>query len=316
MTNKDSDYQNNITLMEQLQRRISELEDIERQYSALFNRTNDAVFLIDLEGNYKKVNHKTLEMLGYDESEIIGKPVSFVLADSELKESDEIKNQLLKGDTIPIYERVFKRKDGSTFIGENDVTLVRDQDGNPLYFFSIVRDVTKKIDAFRRLKVKAETDPLTKLFNRRSMIEKLEHEKNRYERNKNPFVVVLSDIDNFKLFNDSYGHDCGDFVLKAVSDRILTLLRKQDVASRWGGEEFLFLLPDTDLRGGLYISEKICRTIANDIFEVNGQKLTISLTFGVVEFDENSTIESCIKNADKAMYMGKHRGKNCVVSPA
>ncbi len=172
---------------------------------------------------------------------------------------------------------------------------------------------SKIIQMNKKLNEIARIDPLTKLSNRRDIIEKIEHEKKRFERNKKPFVLVMCDIDDFKSVNDRYGHDCGDYVLVLVSATMKKMIRKQDTVGRWGGEEFLFLLPETDLDGGKLISEKVRKRIENMKFDFNNVIIPVTLTFGVSVFNELINIDLCIKKADQALYVGKESGKNCVI---
>lgn len=168
--------------------------------------------------------------------------------------------------------------------------------------------------AQRELEHLAMTDPLTKLLNRRSMHDKLLYESTRFERSKVPFSVVLADIDNFKQFNDQNGHDCGDFVLQSISKDIRATLRHQDLVARWGGEELLILLPETDLEGGMHLTEKIRLNIANTLYNYRSIELSITLTFGVSVYNGQKDLEKTIKYADQALYKGKQKGKNCVMT--
>ena len=165
----------------------------------------------------------------------------------------------------------------------------------------------------KELERAARTDSLTKLSNRRDMLEKIDAEKIRADRNQNPFSIVLGDIDNFKLFNDEHGHDCGDFVLVSVAERMSVRIRKQDTAARWGGEEFLLLLPETDLEGGGFLAESLRAEIADSDYHYKNNSFKITMTFGVSSFSQAEDIEQCIKMADNALYTGKRLGKNRVI---
>ena len=168
--------------------------------------------------------------------------------------------------------------------------------------------------SLNEIKLLATTDHLTKLPNRRSAMAELENETIQFKRNNTPFTIAICDIDNFKLFNDKYGHDCGDFILTTVAEFMRSTIREQDFLARWGGEEFLFVFPDTNSAGGKIIAEKIRKAIANDNYRYKDLELTVTMTFGVCEFCDSSTgVESCINRADAAMYKGKESGKNCVV---
>ncbi len=169
-------------------------------------------------------------------------------------------------------------------------------------------------EAYGKLEEIAQQDPLTKLLNRRSMLEKLEDAISKFKEYPDSIYVLIMDIDNFKLFNDTYGHDCGDFVLKSVSDKIRTSLRASDFLSRWGGEEFLALLPNSDRDKAYSVAERIRKSIADYEFLYNGFKLKITLTIGIGEYErEDSNISDVIGRADKALYLGKKSGKNKVV---
>jgi diguanylate cyclase (GGDEF)-like protein len=171
-------------------------------------------------------------------------------------------------------------------------------------------------DAYTKLDLLARTDPLTRLSNRRDILDKIKYEALKFERSGEEFVIVISDIDNFKTFNDSYGHDCGDFVLVNLANLMRSVLRKQDCIGRWGGEEFLFLMPKTTLEGGAMVADKIRKKIEHETFYYRDVKLNITMTFGVNVYNTITDIDYCINKADEALYSGKSKGKNCVVTSA
>ncbi|MGE5340742.1 MAG: diguanylate cyclase [Candidatus Omnitrophota bacterium] len=178
----------------------------------------------------------------------------------------------------------------------------------------LVKKNKELLEIQEKLELAARTDPLTQLSNRRDMLEKIESERIRFERSGKTFALVMGDIDDFKGVNDKYGHGCGDFILIETAEIMRSLLRKQDIASRWGGEEFLLLLPETNAEGGRILAEKIRDAIANHGYKYNDLMFSITLTFGVADFgpDHNLGIYDCIKRADSMLYEGKNTGKNCV----
>ncbi|MCD4797092.1 MAG: GGDEF domain-containing protein [Candidatus Cloacimonetes bacterium] len=169
------------------------------------------------------------------------------------------------------------------------------------------------MEAHKDMEKLARTDPLTKLSNRRDMMEKIEYEKKRFERSGKPFTLVMGDIDNFKSINDKFGHDAGDYVLVLLSEAFLSSIRKQDVCARWGGEEFMLLLPETDIKGGEIISEKIREKISSLSYDYHGTNIHTTITFGVLVYDKPYNLDKFISKADKALYAGKKSGKNKVV---
>ena len=172
----------------------------------------------------------------------------------------------------------------------------------------------KLTEAYNKMEELAKTDILTGLSNRRDMYQKIKHETDRFERNEKPFIILMGDIDNFKKINDTYGHDAGDHVLTSVSSLMLSFMRKQDIVGRWGGEEFLLLLPETNMAGGKKIAEKLRLRIKNESIEYKGNILNVTITIGVSVYDRVRDVNESIKEADKAMYFGKIRNKNCVVT--
>jgi diguanylate cyclase (GGDEF)-like protein len=164
-----------------------------------------------------------------------------------------------------------------------------------------------------KLEFMAWHDQLTGLPNRRHMRNRIKDEQARSARNNKLFALVMGDIDNFKHVNDTYGHEAGDNVLKHISQIIMSSLRNQDSMSRWGGEEFLILLPETDVKGAVTASEKIRLKVEEEPLEYNGENIHVTITLGVAEYDESRGIEGAIKLADDALYRGKKGTKNCVV---
>ncbi|MFO7731504.1 MAG: diguanylate cyclase [Spirochaetia bacterium] len=162
----------------------------------------------------------------------------------------------------------------------------------------------------RLLYEKASKDALTGLFNRRKMSDLIEYEYDRSLRTQQFFSIVITDIDHFKRVNDNFGHDCGDNVLKEIASILNSLVRNQDRVARWGGEEFLLLLPDTDIEGALFLAEKIRKNIADGSYSCEEHQLQITMTFGVSSFAENKTDKMVIKEADIALYEGKNSGRN------
>ncbi|MFW5710480.1 MAG: diguanylate cyclase [Spirochaetota bacterium] len=170
------------------------------------------------------------------------------------------------------------------------------------------------VEMNRKLYEKATKDALTGLFNRRKMTDLIEYEYDRALRNQFPFSVIITDIDYFKAANDTYGHDCGDEILQEVSQILTSMTRKQDQVSRWGGEEFLLLLPETDTEGALTLAEKIRTKIEQSSYFCGKNELSITMTFGISCFTDGKTDKTVIKEADTALYHGKNSGRNrCVV---
>ncbi len=155
-------------------------------------------------------------------------------------------------------------------------------------------------------------DPLTGAFNREKLIYDLTESLEIYKRYKEPFSIIMLDIDHFKKINDTYGHDAGDLVLKSLVKTIKGFLRKGDVIYRYGGEEFLILLPRTTLENATKIAEKLREKISYIRVPYRNTTITFTASFGVTQVKDNDTINSLIKRADVALYEAKNKGRNRV----
>lgn len=181
---------------------------------------------------------------------------------------------------------------------------------------SIIEQQTLKYDLEQtvlKLEELSTKDSLTALYNRRYMDERFEELAKRYKRTGTTFSVIMCDIDYFKSFNDQYGHECGDTVLVHIAANISDYCRETDIIARWGGEEFLILLPDTNREAAKSLAERLREGLASTTFEYNFLKLQVTLTFGVVEYSEKEGIQGTVRKADMALLQGKNNGRNQVV---
>ncbi len=165
----------------------------------------------------------------------------------------------------------------------------------------------------QKLEEAARLDILTGLLNRRGFADKVEEEIARASRSGRGFVIMMGDIDRFKACNDQYGHACGDFALQQVAQLLHSQLRDMDTIARWGGEEFIFLLPETTLEGGATLAEKLRSALECTLLSYDGAVLSLTLTIGVAAFSTGMRLEDCVARADAALYEGKQSGRNRVV---
>ncbi len=174
-----------------------------------------------------------------------------------------------------------------------------------------LRLVTK---AEKALRVLATTDPLTQLLNRRSLMEIAEYEVVQRKRHQAPLAFILADIDHFKSVNDQHGHAAGDAVLKAVSQALRQASREQDSIARWGGEEFLILMPDATLSTACNVAERLRKQVEAIEVPLDGKQIKVSMTFGVSTHHGDEVVDTPINRADTALYKGKVAGRNQVVA--
>lgn len=163
----------------------------------------------------------------------------------------------------------------------------------------------------RELTLACMTDPLTRLFNRRVMSKRLSEEVERASRYGSLFSLILMDLDFFKDINDKYGHLVGDDVLRGAAEILSYTMRKTDVCTRWGGEEFLVLTIETDEAQARAAAERIrSRLGCTDFSPVS----SVTASFGVAEYRQGDSCTSLLERADRCLYQAKHRGRNRVVS--
>ena len=186
--------------------------------------------------------------------------------------------------------------------------------------FSAVYEYTRQrsIQRIQNLNNKFEHlamhDVLTELPNRRFIQEELARELARATRNNAACSVVLCDIDKFKQVNDEHGHDCGDKVLRYVAETLSASVRKQDLVARWGGEEFLIVLPDTPAESAAHLAEAVRNRLATHRYDPENLSLLVTASFGISEMNSQKTVNQALSEADEALYAAKRQGRNRVAN--
>jgi diguanylate cyclase (GGDEF)-like protein len=177
----------------------------------------------------------------------------------------------------------------------------------------VYADVTDLVQHADQLKVLATVDGMTGLFNRRHFLSLAEIEWTRYQRHRRPMSLVLFDIDRFKSINDSFGHYAGDHVIMQIAEICRQQKRKSDITARFGGEEFLILLPETELVPAQRVAERLRRKVENSPIALASNVISTTISVGVAEVDPAmASIFDLIKLADKALYLAKDSGRNRV----
>jgi len=275
-----------------------------------------------VQSNEVEFNNRKVTNLGYSIEELPGE-IGFEFFTDKLHPDDyervmeNMRSHLMNKSEAYEVEYRIKAKDGNyVWYYDRGKVTKRDEDGKPVLLSGIVFDINKSKmmeselkEANEKLKLMVVTDELTGAYNRRFMLEKMQEEMNRFKRTGSGFSLVMMDVDRFKHINDSCGHNSGDIVLKKLADKVNGRIRKTDVFCRWGGDEFMVLLPDTEMNDALKLAEGIRAKIAGIKLE-SGIDVTASL--GVSNFIDGDTLDSFVKRADDAMYMAKDEGGNCV----
>jgi len=175
------------------------------------------------------------------------------------------------------------------------------------YYAKAAREAESKLEQL------ASTDTLTGLYTRRQLLAVFNQEQSKLLRNQRSLSIIMIDIDNFKKLNDQFGHECGDDALKAIADCFRKTLRTQDHMARWGGEEFLILLPETHREGAQILAEKVRELASLVPIITGGHTIHITITSAVSELHSDEDFNRCLARIDQGLLAGKRAGKNRVV---
>ncbi|MBI5890684.1 MAG: EAL domain-containing protein [Nitrosomonadales bacterium] len=189
--------------------------------------------------------------------------------------------------------------------------LERDAEGNPVTLLATTQDITERKLAEERIYYLAHFDALTGLPNRAQLEDRLQYAINMARRGNRHIALMFIDLDHFKDINDTLGHSIGDAVLVQLAARLQVMLREVDVVSRFGGDEFVVMLPDTEIRGITQVVQKLLEVIAQP-YQVEQYDLNLTASIGIALFPEDGEhLEELSKSADTAMYRAKKEGRNC-----
>lgn len=279
----------------------------------------EGVYIVDRMGRVVLMNREAENMLGWKEKELSGKNVHKLVhshgTNPHVRRPEEcpIMEEVSSGKVCRISEDVFIRKDGTPF----PVTLVSTpilEDGVITGSVVAFRDITvrkRTEEALRRanelLARQATTDALTGIYNRVKFNGLFDMEIRKARRYKMPLALIMFDIDHFKAVNDRYGHQTGDSVLREIAGLVSQNIRNADLFGRWGGEEFMILVPENDLNNAFRLAEKLRMKIETHEFKDVGRA---TCSFGVTEFREEDTVVSLAGRADDALYAAKGNGRN------
>lgn len=287
---------------------VTEQRRVEKKLNNYVALVNESVITssTDLAGNIIYASNAFCRVSKYEKSELIGKNHRIIRHPDMSEEIyKELWNTITHNQTWQ-GEIKNKAKDGSVYWVYAVISPDFDEEGERIGYTAIRQDITDK----KRAEELAITDRLTGLYNRLKLDEVLNYEIAQTRRYETPLSIIIIDIDHFKSVNDTYGHQTGDMVLIEAAQILRSCSRASDTSGRWGGEEFLIILPNTNLSGALEAAEKIRMAIENYPFSVVGQK---TASFGVSEFLANENENSFIERADQALYRAKTGGRNQVV---
>ncbi|NTU72190.1 MAG: EAL domain-containing protein [Coriobacteriia bacterium] len=297
------------TEMREREKTSAALVESEERYRTLIDGSPDMI-LVHREGIVSYVNPPGAALLGVDDaSQVVGKPVIDLLSasGSEFEDAD-IDHALFAGEIRCPMPAHLCRPDGGRVDVELSVSRLHGHDGTAIQ--CVVRDVTERVHARRTIERMAFYDSLTDLPNRALFNDRLASALARARRRSEHLAVVFVDLDDFKTINDTLGHLVGDGVLRAVANRIHSLLREEDTIARQSGDEFTIIARVVDRDGAAALAVRILEAL-KESFMVDGYELHVSASVGVAVYPEDGLVDSeLIRNADTAMYRAKEIGRN------
>ena len=296
----------------------------QQQIAAIAFESLEGMFITDAKQVILQINHALTDMTGYTIEELAGQPRDILDSGRNPPAFFAKMSTSLKREGKWIGEIWNRRKNGEVYPAWMTITAVHNTQKELTNFVFTLSDITLKKAAEEQIKNLAFYDPLTKLPNRRLMLDRLEHALSSCGRQKRLGAVLMIDLDNFKTLNDSYGHNIGDKLLRSVATRLESCMRKGDTVSRMGGDEFVVIIEGLD---ETILLEKQVETVAKKIIthlsepyllthESNSNKpkaiqYQCSCSIGIALFSEQAiTVDELIKQADTAMYSAKAAGRN------
>jgi diguanylate cyclase (GGDEF)-like protein len=224
-----------------------------------------------------------------------------------------------RDDAIAYFQRVSSETAQRSLRRSNDLVIIIEERNRAVADAEgLLLEKQRLIEQLRvlngQLAAMANTDPLTGVCNRRRVVELLESEIRRQRRYESKISVVLFDIDHFKAFNDTHGHLIGDEVLKHTCHLVRRNIRGTDTLGRYGGEEFLLLLPETQIENAVNVARKLCNIIRETPLTAEHRKLCVTASFGVTNCSTSDTVETILNRADQAMYAAKMHGRDCIMT--
>lgn len=288
-----------------------ESRDTIRKLTRALEQSPVLVMITDMMGNIEYVNAMTLEQTGYSSTEIIGKNIRILQSGQTPRETYSLMWQQISKGLEWRGELLNKNKQGEFFWVSMIISPLRNEDDGVTHYLAVMEDISQKKSYEEMLKHQATYDNLTNLPNRSYGYSRLEHAISRAQINKKKLAVLFLDLDEFKHVNDSLGHAAGDVLLKALSERYLSIIRKIDTISRLGGDEFMIILENLNQdKDAEYIAKKF-QDICEEPFRIESQDIYVSSSIGIAIFPIHGTdAKTLMRNADTAMYQSKLRGKN------
>ncbi|MGM0450966.1 MAG: EAL domain-containing protein [Pseudomonadota bacterium] len=285
-----------------------------RDQASLLDKAQDAIIVLGMDQRVLFWNQSAERLYGWGAEEAFGQPLESLVADSRDQFSKTFVRVLQEGEWKG--EIAQRHRDGHSLIVEGRWTMVRDDDDRPQSMLVINTDITQRKEQEREIEKLAFFDPLTRLPNRRLLVDRLQQALVASGRNGQVGALLFLDLDNFKILNDTLGHDLGDELLRQVAVRLRHAVRQSDTVARLGGDEFVVMLPEMDpvssnaAEQAALVGDKILK-VFSAAFELSGQEFFVTTSIGIALFGDRATsVDQLLKRADLAMYQAKEGGRN------
>jgi diguanylate cyclase (GGDEF)-like protein/PAS domain S-box-containing protein len=278
--------------------------------AAMVEGSDDAIIGKNLDGTITSWNSGAERMYGYRAEEMVGRNVSELVPPDRRDELPALLARLAAGERVRYLETVRVCKDGTPLEVSLTISPIRDGTGTVVGASSIARDISERKAFEAELEHRALHDPLTGLANRTLLQDRLERMLARTQRLGTHVAVLFLDLDDFKVVNDTYGHDAGDRLLMAVADRLEPLLRASDTIARYGGDEFVVACDDVAGLSDIGAIIKRLSAAFDDPFVFEGVEVTVTTSIGAkLSSDGSEAPDTLIRDADAAMYQAKQAGR-------
>jgi len=287
---------------------FDKIDDI--MFETLLNGVDDLIFFKDKDLKYLGCNEAFLNLIGKESvEEILGKSDFDILPNGIAKTCNISDKEMIEENDIKIsYEWIPRPSGDMGYHSTKKIPFKYNE--TDIGVLGITRDITELYLNEQKFKAQAYIDELTQLNNRKSYNERLKELISLKKRYNKSFSMLMYDIDNFKNINDTYGHIVGDTVLVKMSELVKSHLRENDYIFRIGGEEFVILLPETNLEDTKKVASKISKSIEKDLKYITDKTITVSM--GVSEVNESDNEDTIFKRVDDLLYKSKNSGKNKV----
>lgn len=288
---------------------ITEEKNTIDELNGFFDVNLDLLCIASIDGNFLKLNKEWERVLGYKVNELQGVNFFDFIHPEDIEKTKKAMEKLENNHKVLNFVNRYRTKDGNYRHIEWRSYPQIDK------IYAAARDITERIEVENSLRELSIRDPLTNVYNRRYMFERLKEIEAKYRRIKENFSIAIIDIDKFKLVNDNFGHLAGDYVLREFSNLVSENIRTFDLFGRFGGEEFILVLLSCKKNDAEKRVEKILKLIRNKVFEYDNNEIRITFSCGIADNQDfsNIGIDKLIDIADRRVYSAKDKGRNRIV---